>query len=198
MPGFDISRIKPVDVGDEAYRMFNIGPTVLVSVASAGESDVMAAAWCCDLDYNPTKLTVVIAKDHATRRILESSPTGEFVLQIPNAALAKLTLDVGTVSLNDDPEKLAHCGVEFFDPAGKGRPLVKGCCGWAVCRLIPEKANQEKYDLFIAEVTEAYADDRIFEHGHWKFEKAPAEWRTLHYVAGGRFYAIGEAMDIGE
>ena len=196
MAEFDLSHIRPVEINEEAYRMFNVGATILVSATDGHETDVMAATWCCNLDYNPTKLTVVLAKEHATRRLLENNPQGEFLIQIPNFAQAQLTLAVGSVSMNDDADKLAHCGVELFDPAGKGRPFVKGCCGWAVCKLIPETANQQQYDLFIGEVKEAWADDRIFERGHWKFEFADPQWRTLHYVAGGRFYTIGEAIDV--
>jgi hypothetical protein len=30
--------------------------------------------------------------------------------------------------------------------------------------------------------------------GHWHFETAAPEWRSLHHVAGGHFYATGEAL----
>ena len=48
----------------------------------------------------------------------------------------------------------------------------------------------------IGEVTGAWADSRVFQDGHWQFEHAPAELRTLHYVAGGHFYATGDAVDV--
>ena len=35
-----------------------------------------------------------------------------------------------------------------------------------------------------------------FAGGHWRFEHADPAWRSLHYVAGGRFYATGEALDV--
>ncbi|MBK5567654.1 MAG: flavin reductase, partial [Ensifer sp. SSB1] len=41
-----------------------------------------------------------------------------------------------------------------------------------------------------------WADDRVFRDGHWMFETADPALRSLHYVAGGHFYAIGEAIDI--
>ncbi len=195
MTNFDLSHVKPVDVAaDQGIRLLNLGPTILVSAAADGEKDVMAAAWCCNLDLSPTKLTVVLSKEHKTRKLLEK--TGEFIIQVPAAALAKLTLDVGSVSMNDDPQKLEHCGVELFDPEGGDRPYVKGCCAWMLCKVIPEPETQQKYDLFIADVVKAWADDRVFDGHHWQFEKAGDEWRTLHYVAGGRFYKIGEALDI--
>ena len=42
----------------------------------------------------------------------------------------------------------------------------------------------------------AWADDRIFRNGHWHYETAGPEWRSLHYIAGGHFYAIGEPVRV--
>ena len=39
---------------------------------------------------------------------------------------------------------------------------------------------------------------RVFKEGHWNFEGAEPALRILHYIAGSHFYAIGEAIDIGE
>ncbi len=44
---------------EKAYRLINHGPTVLVSAQHDGVDDVMAAAWCCGLDYTPPKLTEI-------------------------------------------------------------------------------------------------------------------------------------------
>ncbi|MOA60926.1 hypothetical protein D3C78_1859400 [compost metagenome] len=63
-----------------------------------------------------------------------------------------------------------------------------------MCRVIDEPHNQNTYDLFIGEVVAAWADDRVFRDGHWAYESADPQWRSLHYVAGGHFYAIGEAV----
>ncbi|RYH27257.1 MAG: flavin reductase, partial [Alcaligenaceae bacterium] len=51
------------------------------------------------------------------------------------------------------------------------------------------------YDLFIAEIEAAWADTRVFKDGHWHFETADPELRSLHYIAGGHFYAIGEVQN---
>ncbi len=185
------SHIKPVELA-KAYRLINHGPTVLVSASHAGVDNVMAAAWACALDFAPPKVTVVLDKASRTRALLEQS--GEFVVQIPTVAQRELTLAVGSVSLADDADKLAHCQVELFKVDSHATPLVSGCAAWMVCRLIPEPHNQQTYDLFIGEVVAAWADDRVFDHGHWQFEQADPAWRTLHHVAGGHFYAIGEAL----
>ncbi len=186
--------IAPVPL-EQAYRLLNHGPTVLVSARHDGIDNVMAAAWACALDFAPPKLTVVLDKIAATRALVEHS--GHFVIQVPTVALRELTYQVGHRSLTDDPEKLTESGVELFGFDGHDLPFVAGCSAWLACRVIPEPHNQQAYDLFIGEVVGAWADTRVFRDGHWHFETADPALRSLHYVAGGRFYAIGDAFDAG-
>ncbi len=178
----------------KAYRLLNHGPTVLVSARHDGTDNVMAAAWACALDFSPAKVTVVLDKSARTRALVEQS--GYFVLQVPTVAQAGLTHAVGTHSLADDPAKLARFGVELFGVDGVPAPLVAGCSAWLACRLVPEPHNQQAYDLFIGEVVGAWADTRVFRDGHWHFEDADPRWRSLHYIAGGQFYAIGESLTV--
>ena len=69
--------------------------------------------------------------------------------------------------------------VEIFYKDDFDVPLIAGCAAWLVCKRIPEPHNEQSYDLFIGEVVAAYAD----------------ELKTLHYVAGGRYYLDGKAVD---
>ena len=183
--------ILPVPL-EKAYRLLTHGPTVLVSSRHAGVDNVMAAAWACALDFAPPKLTVVLDKQTATRGLIEAS--GRFVVQVPTAALLELTNRVGNRSLLEEPDKLANAGVALLHLAGDALPFVEGCSAWLACRLVPEPHIQAAYDLFIGEVVAAWADERAFREGHWQFEHAGPEWRSIHHVAGGQFYAIGEAL----
>lgn len=183
--------IAPVPL-EKAYRLLNHGPTVLVSARHGGTDDVMAAAWACALDFAPPKLTVVLDKSTKTRSLIEQS--GRFMIQIPTAAQLQLTNDVGSLSLHTAPDKLARCGVDLFRMAPDDLPCVTGCAAWLACDVVPEPHNQETYDLFIGAVTAAWADTRVFKDGHWLFEQAGPQWRSLHHVAGGHFYAIGDAL----
>ncbi|PUX19530.1 flavin reductase family protein [Cronobacter malonaticus] len=185
------SFMAPVPL-EKAYRLINHGPTVLVSARHDGVENVMAAAWACGLDFLPPKVTVVIDKIARTRELLERS--GSFVLQVPTVAQREITYQAGTLSLHNEPEKLKLAGVELFHMDGVDAPLVTGCSAWLACELIPEPHNQQQYDLFIGQVTAAWADTRVFHDGRWHFEDAPPELRSLHHVAGGHFYAIGEAF----
>ena len=183
--------IKQVPL-EKAYRLINHGPAILVSARHDGVDDVMAASWACALDFAPPKLTVVLDKATRTRALVEGS--GRFVIQVPTAAQLQLTHTVGTHSLSDMPDKLARAGVELFEFDGHDQPFVAGCSAWLACRLIQEPHNQNTYDLFIGEVVAAWADTRVFRDGHWHFQDADPSLRSLHYIAGGQFYAIGESL----
>ncbi|MGJ7543391.1 flavin reductase family protein [Variovorax sp. LT1R16] len=185
--------IAPVPL-DKAYRLLNHGPTVLVSARHDGVDNVMAAAWACALDFAPPKLTVVLDKATKTRELVERS--GTFVIQVPTAAQLTLTHTLGTHSLRDEADKLARSGVQLFRMEGSDLPFVEGCAAWLSCKVIAEPHNQATYDLFIGEVVAAWSDTRVFREGHWHFESADPALRSLHYIAGGHFLAIGESLTV--
>ncbi|RMQ40908.1 Flavin reductase-like protein [Pseudomonas cichorii] len=185
--------IRPVEL-EKAYRLLNHGPAVLVSASHAGTHNVMSASWACALDFSPPKVTVVLDKLTVTRGFIEKS--GYFALQVPTVEQANLTYEVGTRSLSMVPDKLEQSDVELFRIEGHETPLVAGCSAWLICKLIPEPHNQQTYDLFIGEVVAAWADSRVFKDGHWMFETADPRLRSLHYIAGGTFYAIGDLVRV--
>lgn len=86
--------------------------------------------------------------------------------------------------------------VERFYQEGFDVPLVSGCAGWMICKLINEPHNQTEHDLFVGEVLATWADDRIFENSYWKFDEAPDELKTLYYVAGTQFYQIDKGLTV--
>ncbi|MCK3658261.1 flavin reductase [Pasteurellaceae bacterium Pebbles2] len=174
---------------EKSYRLLNHGPTVIVSAKHNGVENVMSASWACALEFQPAKVTVVLDKSTFTRELIEQN--GWFALQVPNATQAELVLNIGE-SRKENPQKLAN--VPLFYQNGFDVPVVEGCNAWLICKLISEPHNQQAHDLFIGEVMGAWADDRVFKDNHWDFDNAPDELRTLHYVAGGQFYLIGEGV----
>jgi flavin reductase (DIM6/NTAB) family NADH-FMN oxidoreductase RutF len=179
---------------EKSSVLMNHGPTVLVSAQHAGTQNVMAAAWACVLDFGKsTKVTVVLDKSTFTRGLIESS--GYFVLQLPTKKMAALTHALGSESAHDVPDKLQKNGVNTFSLPGFELPLVVGCAAWLACRLMPEPHNRQTYDLFIGEVIGAWADDRVFRGGRWRFDEVSDDWRTIHHVAGGQFFVTGAAIN---
>ncbi len=192
---------KPLPVPlPKAYRLLNHGPTVLVTSTHNGVRNVMAAAWNMGLNYEPALVSVVIDKATLTRELIEAS--GKFALNVPARGIAAQTLAVGRTSGRDidntkHPDKFAAYGLNTFMGSDPDLPLVEGCVGWLECTLVAEPRNQELYDLFIGEVTAAWADPHVFANGHWTYNaNTPVELQTLHYVAGGTFLAVSEAFEV--
>lgn len=187
---------QPVEL-PKAYRLLNHGPTVLVTSAHGERRNVMAAAWSMPLDFDPPKVIVIIDKSTWTRELVEAS--GSFALNVPCRALADATLAVGSESGRELPageDKFMRLGLDTFAASRIEAPLLAGCVGWLECRVIREPHNERTYDLFIAEVVAAQADARVFSNGHWHYDDhTDPQLRTLHYVAGGAFFAIGEAFE---
>lgn len=179
---------------EKALRLINHGPTVLVSAAHDGVDNVMAASWVCGLDFAPPKLSAVLAGTAKTRELAERS--GHFAIQVPTVRQARLVHAVGNSSLRDDPDKLQRCGAELFRIDGAPAPLVAGCSAWLLCRILPDTHTRDRYDLLLGEIVGAWADDRVFRDGHWQFETADPGWRSLHYIAGGHFYATGDPVEV--
>ena len=175
----------------KAYRLLNHGPTVLVSSAHAGRRNVMAAAWNMPLDFDPPKVAVVIDKATLTRELVEAS--GEFVLNVPSRQQAALTLAVGTQS-GREIDKFGKVGAHGAAASMVGAPLIEGCLAWLECRVIVEPHIQQSYDLFLAEVVAAWADPDVFSNGRWHFPDA--QHRSIHYQAGGSFFATGDAFEV--
>jgi len=177
---------------DRASRLLNHGPTVLVSARSGGRQNVMAAAWAMALDFVPPKVAVVIDKATYTRELIESS--NRFALSVPCVDQARLVTWLGTHSGRQD-DKFAAERARLIDEPAALSPLVEGCVAWLDCERMPEPHNESRYDLFIGEVTGAWADPRVYDKGRWRFHEADAGLRTLHHVAGGHYLAIGESVD---
>jgi flavin reductase (DIM6/NTAB) family NADH-FMN oxidoreductase RutF len=173
----------------KAYLLLNHGPVTLVSSRDGPCSNVMAASWAMPLDFDPPKVVVVIDRSTLTRELVDASR--EFALNVPPRALADSVVAVGSRS-GRDGDKWAGEGLATLPATRIGAPLVDGCVAWLECRVLEEREVERRYDLFIAEVVAASADDRVFSAGRWHFDDPSL--KTVHYVAGGQFFTIGEPV----
>ncbi len=176
----------------KASRLLNHGPTVLVASAHGGQRDVMAAAWNMPLDFSPPKVAVVIDKNTFSRRLIEAS--GEFVLSVPCAAQIEMVVGVGNSS-GRDLDKFARWNLAAEPASQVQAPLIAGCLAWLECRVYPEPHNEKTYDLFLAEVVAAWADDAAFINGRWQ-DLAPPQ-RALHHLGGGEFFTSAGSIKAG-
>ncbi|MBR3482808.1 MAG: flavin reductase family protein [Neisseriaceae bacterium] len=173
---------------EKAYRLLNHGATTIISAQLGDIKNAMSASWVCPLDYD--KITAVINSGSYTRTLIEKS--GYFAVQLPVFTQKDLLFHLGENSRFSMPNKMD--GMELFYQDGFNVPLVKNCAAWLICRLIDESDMRQKYDLFMGEILSAWADNRIFDGGHWLFETAPDELKTLHYIAGRTCYLDGKRV----
>jgi flavin reductase (DIM6/NTAB) family NADH-FMN oxidoreductase RutF len=181
-----------------AYRLTNHGPTVLVSSAHGEHRNIMAAAWNMPLDFDPPKVAIVIDKNTYTRELVIAS--GSFAINVPCRAQMEMVVKVGSYSGREligkpEADKFAAHGIQTFVAEKIEAPLVEGCVAWLECKLIPEPHIQETYDLYLAEVVAAWADERVFSDGRWHFD-GHDELRTLHHVAGGAFMTVSDTFQV--
>ena len=182
-------KFQPVELA-KSYLLLNHGPVTLITSAFHGRRNIMAASWVMPLDFDPPKVVAVIDGRSFTRELVEAS--GEFALNLPYRRIAEKVLAAGSVS-GRDGDKFAHAGLTTFPSSQIGAPLVRDCAAWLECKVVPEKHNQQRYDLFIAEVVAAWADPAVFSGGRWHFPDAPR--KTIHYQAGGSFFETGRAFE---
>lgn len=182
---------QPVELA-KAYRLLNHGPTVLVSAAHGGRRNVMAAAWAMPLDFDPPKVAVVIDKSTFTRGLVERS--NRFALSVPCRAQARQVHFVGSHS-GRELDKFRAIDLAVLDEPQARSPLVGGCVAWLDCERLPQPEQEARFDLFLGQVQGAWALGRVFSHGRWHFEEGQDEFRTLHHIAGGHFFAIGDPVD---
>lgn len=181
--------VRPVPL-NKAYLLLNHGPVTLVSSQSEGSVNLMAAAWVMPLDFDPPKVAIVIDKQTRTRQLVESS--GSFALNVPGRNQLTLTRQAGQLSALSQPEKWRELGCVAIKGAQPDTVLIDGCVAWLECRIIPQPAQQTQFDLFLAEVTHAWADQRQFRDARWHFDDP--DRRTIHYVSGGQFFETGPAI----
>lgn len=176
----------PVELA-RSYRLLNHGPVVLVTAAAGGRDNVMPAAWVMPVDFDPPLVAAVLASGTFTRELVDAS--GELALSIPPASMLDALYDAGQVDGREVDKWSAH-GFARAPASRIAAPLVEGCLGWLECRVV-DRALAERMDLFVCETVAAWADDAAFSGGEWRF--AEPDRRSVHHVAGGRFFVTGDA-----
>lgn len=181
---------QPVPL-EKAYLLLNHGPTVMVSSACGDKRNIMSAAWSTPLDFAPPKVLVILDKQGYSHELIKAS--AEFVIMVPSKAMAEQVLQVGSCS-GREVDKFEAFNLSTLPAKTVTAPLIEGCLACLECKLIPEPHNQDQYDLYIGEVTYAWADPRVFTDGRWHIKEDTL--RSIHYQAGGEFFAIGDSFHV--
>lgn len=186
-----MSHFRPVELS-HASRLINHGPTVLVTSAADGRTNIMAAAWSMPVEFTPPRIAIVIDKKTYTRELVMAS--GFFGVCLPGSGLVDLTFAVGSAS-GRDGDKFARHRIASRPGPVSGVPLLEeGCAGWLECRLIREQHTEDAYDTCFAEVVAAAADSRVFFNGRWAFSDENRKLQTIHHLGTGNFVVAGAVV----
>jgi flavin reductase (DIM6/NTAB) family NADH-FMN oxidoreductase RutF len=180
----------PVTPLRRAYRLINHGPTTLIGAAHGERRNVMAAQWVMALDIDPPRVAAVLAEDTFTRELVAAS--GEFTVNLPTGAMVDLTYAVGSNS-GRDMDKFERFSIATAPASLVQAPLIEGCAAWLECRVRLHPDLQQQYDLFLADVVAAWADDEVFVNGEWRFPSD--DRRTIHHLTRGAFFLTGPRAD---
>jgi len=155
----------------KVYQLLGSGPTVLISSSFKGQPNVMTIAWTTMLDFAPPVIGCCIGDHSYTFQVVKK--TKEFVINIPEAKLAKKVVACGSVS-GKKVDKFKKIGLTPLPASKVKAPLVGECFANLECKVVDTRLV-DKYNLFIVKVVAAWLDKGA--------EKSP----TLHHVTGSRF-----------
>lgn len=165
-------------------------PAVMISCADEdGRSNVMTAAWAGTICSDPVMVSVSIRKERYSHAMIEK--TGEFVINLTNRKLAKVTDFVGVRSgrdmdkfnlegdlkLTKEPSRVVKA------PCIAESPLCLEC---KVRQIIPLGTH----DMFIGEVVSTNVDESLLdENGRLDLQRA-----DLIAYAHGEYYSLGQKL----
>ena len=164
----------------EVYRLLEPGPVVLLTTAVRGRPNVMTMSWHTMIDFEPPVVGCVVSNRNFSFKALKS--TGECVINIPTAELAKKVVACGNVS-GRKIDKFAAIGLTAVPAARVQAPLIEECYASLECKVIDSRLVT-RYNLFILEVVKAWIDPS---------KKRP---RTLHHQGNGQFMITGRTIQL--
>ncbi len=159
-------------------RLLEPGPVVMLTTVSADRTNIMTMSWHTMIDFDPPLVGCVLSERNHSFWLLQA--TGECVINIPTAELARQAVGCGNAS-GRRADKFEACGLT---PAAASRvraPLIAECYANLECKVV-DTAMVARYDLFILEVVKAWIDPAV---------KRP---KTIHHLGGTDFMVAGRAL----
>jgi flavin reductase (DIM6/NTAB) family NADH-FMN oxidoreductase RutF len=164
----------------KVYTLIEPGPVVMVTTARKGRPNIMTLAWHTMIDFTPPLVGCVMSNRNYSFDALKT--TGECVINIPAAALAKKAVACGNTSGRDlDKFKAFH-----LTPVKASRvkaPMIDECFANLECKVVDDRMAA-RYNFFILEVVRAWIDPS---------QKNP---RTIHHQGKGVFMIGGKTIKL--
>ncbi|MEG2931046.1 MAG: flavin reductase family protein [Ruthenibacterium sp.] len=161
-------------------------PPVLVSCGTMDAPNVLTVAWTGILNSQPPKTYISLRPERYSHDLIQSS--GEFVLNLPTAALVRAVDYCGVKSGRDENKfntaKLTAQAVPDFACPMVGESPVSLVC--RVSEIIPLGSH----DMFMADIIAVHvANDLLDDAGKLRLAKA-----GLCAYAHGEYFALGKKI----
>jgi flavin reductase (DIM6/NTAB) family NADH-FMN oxidoreductase RutF len=164
----------------QVYGLLEPGPVVLVTTSQAGRANVMTLSWHLMMEFAPPLVGCVVSRANYTFEVLRQ--TGECVINIPTAELAKKAVECGNAS-GRSVDKFKKFGLTPLPAAIVKAPQIAECYANLECKVVDRKLAAQ-YNFFVLEVVKAWIDPR---------RKHP---KTIHHRGEGVFFTPGRTINL--
>jgi len=164
----------------QVYGLLEPGPVVLLTTLHAGRPNVMPMSWHTMMEFVPPLVGCVVSSANYSFETLRR--TGECVINIPTAELAKKLVACGNAS-GQSVDKFKKFRLTPLAGAVVKPPLIAECYASLECNVV-DRMLVTKYNFFVLEVLKAWIDPR---------RKRP---RTLHHQGEGVFAIPGRTIKL--
>ncbi|MFC1482691.1 flavin reductase family protein [Candidatus Margulisiibacteriota bacterium] len=171
---------------NKAYRLINTGPLVLVSTTSKkGIPNIAPIAWCTPAELSPTRVLLVMAKEHKTTKNIKK--TKKFIVSIPHKNQVKLVLKTGEYSGNEI-DKFKKLKMKTINGKKVKTKIPDGVIGYIECKVW-KIVQEEDANIVIGDTIYAAANPKAFKNDRLLSEKK--EGKTLHHLGSKKFITTG-------
>lgn len=164
---------------DRRTRQFVTNVGLITSNGPLG-INVMAAEWTHHVSYSPSLIAVNVRQDDATaENINESKEFGVNLAAEDQNIICSITGQY-TGKRVDKIALLKKMGIVFYEAKKIKVPMITGAAMNAECKLIKQEEQLGDHIMFVGEVVEISADERIkpliYQNGkYWKLGDAIAK-----------------------
>jgi len=171
---------------NEAYRLINTGPVVIVSSVSKDKKyNTAPIAWASPARKEPTQVLICVGKRHKT--FFNISETKVFSAGIPNINQVEIIKAAGSVSGNDT-DKFLELNIKTV-PSQKIDCIVPaGMIGNIECKVV-DVFETDLVAMFLGEAVYASADPAAY-NGERILSELPAG-KTVHHLGNKLFMTLG-------
>ena len=133
-------------------------PVTLVGANVKGKPNFMPIAWVSIVEHKPPMISISAHQSHYTN--IGINENRSFSVNIPSVDMVEITDYCGLKTGNEiDKSNL----FEVFYGELKTAPMIQECPLNLECKVIQTIDTKKVHDLFIGEIVDAYAEDKIMK-----------------------------------